>query len=165
MISFLNEKNINTIDILNINSDKQGTYIRDTFFADKNKNRNDAVTEIYKILRPGEPPTIEAADKLFRSLFFDRERYDLSPVGRLKINTRLGLEGDLEKRTLENDDLIEITKYLAGLKDGNGHIDDIDHLGNRRVRSVGELLENQYTLGVIRMERAIKRKNDECSDI
>ena len=92
MISFLNEKNINTIDILNINSDKQGTYIRDTFFADKNKNRNDAVTEIYKILRPGEPPTIEAADKLFRSLFFDEREYDLSPVGRLKINTRLGLE-------------------------------------------------------------------------
>ena len=77
---------------LNINSDKQGTYIRDTFFADKNKNRNDAITEIYKILRPGEPPTLEAADKLFRSLFFDRERYDLSPVGRLKINTRLALK-------------------------------------------------------------------------
>ena len=84
VISFLNEKKINNIDILNINSDKQGTYIRDTFFADKNKNRNDAITEIYKILRPGEPPTLEAADKLFRSLFFDRERYDLSPVGRLK---------------------------------------------------------------------------------
>ena len=165
MISFLNEKNINTIDILNINSDKQGTYIRDTFFADKNKNRNDAVTEIYKILRPGEPPTIEAADKLFRSLFFDRERYDLSPVGRLKINTRLGLETDLEKRTLENDDLIKITKYLASLKDGNGHIDDIDHLGNRRVRSVGELLENQYTLGVIRMERAIKERMTNAPDI
>ena len=145
VIAFLNDKKISSIDILNINSDKQGTYIRDTFFADKNKNRNDAITEIYKILRPGEPPTLEAADKLFRSLFFDRERYDLSPVGRLKINTRLNLNADLEKRTLENDDLIQITKYLAGLKDGNGHIDDIDHLGNRRVRSVGELLENQYT--------------------
>ncbi len=165
VISFLNEKKINNIDILNINSDKQGTYIRDTFFADKNKNRNDAITEIYKILRPGEPPTLEAADKLFRSLFFDRERYDLSPVGRLKINTRLGTDADLEKRTLENDDLIQIVKYLAGLKDGIGHIDDIDHLGNRRVRSVGELLENQYTLGVIRMERAIKERMTNAPDI
>ena len=165
LISFLDEKNIDNIDILNINSDKQGTYIRDTFFADKNKNRSDAITEIYKILRPGEPPTLEAADKLFRSLFFDRERYDLSPVGRLKINTRLGLEADLEKRTLENDDLIQITKYLSGLKDGIGHIDDIDHLGNRRVRSVGELLENQYTLGVIRMERAIKERMTNAPDI
>ena len=164
-ITFLDQKNIDTIEILNINSDKQGTYLRDTFFADKNKNRNDAITEIYKILRPGEPPTLEAADKLFRSLFFDRERYDLSPVGRLKINTRLGLEADLEKRTLENNDLIQITKYLAGLKDGSGHIDDIDHLGNRRVRSVGELLENQYTLGVIRMERAIKERMTNAPDI
>ena len=165
VISFLNEKKINNIDILNINSDKQGTYIRDTFFADKNKNRNDAITEIYKILRPGEPPTLEAADKLFRSLFFDRERYDLSPVGRLKINTRLNTDADLEKRTLENNDLIQIIKYLAGLKDGSGHIDDIDHLGNRRVRSVGELLENQYTLGVIRMERAIKERMTNAPDI
>ena len=164
-IDFFDEKKISTIDILDINSNKQGSYIRDTFFADKNKNRNDAITEIYKILRPGEPPTLEAADKLFRSLFFDRERYDLSPVGRLKINLRLGLKADLEKRVLENDDLIQITKYLAGLKDGAGHIDDIDHLGNRRVRSVGELLENQYTLGVIRMERAIKERMTNAPDI
>ena len=164
-LKFFDENNIDEVHILNINSDKQGTYIRDTFFADKNKNRNDAVTEIYKILRPGEPPTIEAADKLFRSLFFDRERYDLSPVGRLKINSRLGLKADLEKRVLENEDLIQIVRYLAGLKDGYGHIDDIDHLGNRRVRSVGELLENQYTLGVIRMERAIKERMTNAPDI
>ena len=164
-LNFLDENKIDEVEILNINSDKQGTYIRDTFFADKNKNRNDAVTEIYKILRPGEPPTIEAADKLFRSLFFDRERYDLSPVGRLKINTRLSLKADLEKRVLENEDLIQIIKYLAGLKDGYGNIDDIDHLGNRRVRSVGELLENQYTLGVIRMERAIKERMTNAPDI
>ena len=150
-IDFLEQKNTEKISILNINSNSQGTYIRDTFFADKNKNRNDAVNEIYKILRPGEPPTIEAADKLFRSLFFDRERYDLSPVGRLKINSRLNIEADLETRTLMNQDIIKIVEYLAFLKDGNGQIDDIDHLGNRRVRSVGELLENQYTLGVIRM--------------
>ncbi|MFL2679523.1 MAG: DNA-directed RNA polymerase subunit beta [Alphaproteobacteria bacterium] len=164
-LKFLEEKNISEIEILKINSNKQGSYIRDTFFADKNKNRNDAITEIYKILRPGEPPTLEAADKLFRSLFFDRERYDLSPVGRLKLNTRLSLDTEASKRTLVNTDLIQIVRYLSGLKDGVGHIDDIDHLGNRRVRSVGELLENQYTLGVIRMERAIKERMTNAPDI
>ena len=165
IINHLFEKKIDEINILHINSNQQGSYIRDTFFADKNKNRNDAITEIYKILRPGEPPTVEAADKLFRSLFFDRERYDLSPVGRLKINSRLNLDSDLNLRVLENKDIIQIVHYLAGLKDGNGHIDDIDHLGNRRVRSVGELLENQYTLGVIRMERAIKERMTNAPDI
>ena len=164
-LNHLKEKKIDKIEILNINSNQQGSYIRDTFFADKNKNRNDAITEIYKILRPGEPPTVEAADKLFRSLFFDRERYDLSPVGRLKINTRLNLDTDLNMRVLQNNDIIQIVRYLAGLKDGFGHIDDIDHLGNRRVRSVGELLENQYTLGVIRMERAIKERMTNAPDI
>ena len=158
ILSYLDKNNLDSINILDINNNKQGTYIRDTFLADKNKNRNDALFEIYKIMRPGEPPTIESADNLFRSLFFDRERYDLSPVGRLKINSRLGLDTDLEKRVLENNDVLQIVKYLSELKDGIGEIDDIDHLGNRRVRSVGELLENQYTLGVIRMERAIKER-------
>ena len=98
---YLKEKDIKTLEILKINSNSQGSYIRDTFNADKNKNRNDAVTEIYKILRPGEPPTVEAADKLFKSLFFDRERYDLSLVGRLKLNTRLKLDADPEKEYLK----------------------------------------------------------------
>jgi DNA-directed RNA polymerase subunit beta len=158
ILKHLEKNNIDSLNILDINNNNQGSYIRDTFLADKNKNRNDALFEIYKIMRPGEPPTVESADNLFRSLFFDRERYDLSPVGRLKINSRLGLDTDLEKRTLENNDIFQIVKYLAELKDGIGEIDDIDHLGNRRVRSVGELLENQYTLGVIRMERAIKER-------
>ena len=158
VLKHFEKNNIDSLDILDINNNNQGSYIRDTFLADKNKNRNDALFEIYKIMRPGEPPTIESADNLFRSLFFDRERYDLSPVGRLKINSRLGLNTDIEKRTLENNDIFQIVKYLAELKDGIGEIDDIDHLGNRRVRSVGELLENQYTLGVIRMERAIKER-------
>ena len=162
---FFDEKKISSFEILKINSSNQGFYVRDTFHADKNKNRNDAITEIYKILRPGEPPTLEAADKLFRSLFFDRERYDLSLVGRLKLNTRLSLKAEPDKRVLENNDIIQIVKYLAGLKDGFGHIDDIDHLGNRRVRSVGELLENQYTLGVLRMERAIKERMTNAPDI
>jgi len=165
VLNHFSQKNINSIEILDINSHKQGSYIRDTFAADKNKNRNDAVNEIYKIMRPGEPPTPEAGDKLFRSLFFDRERYDLSPVGRLKINNRLGLDTDLNLRILENRDIIQIVKYLSELKDGIGEIDDIDHLGNRRVRSVGELLENQYTVGVIRMERAIKERMTNAPDI
>ena len=165
VINFLEQNKTLDVEILDINSSKQGSYIRDTFAADKNKNRNDAINEIYKVMRPGEPPTLEAADKLFRSLFFDRERYDLSPVGRLKINNRLGLDTDLEKRVLENQDIIKIVKYLSELKDGIGEVDDIDHLGNRRVRSVGELLENQYTLGVIRMERAIKERMTNAPDI
>ncbi len=164
-INYFEKNKVDVVEILDINSNKQGSYIRDTFAADKNKNRNDAINEIYKVMRPGEPPTPEASDKLFRSLFFDRERYDLSPVGRLKINNRLNLETDLNLRVLQNEDIIEIVKYLAELKDGKGEIDDIDHLGNRRVRSVGELLENQYTLGVIRMERAIKERMTNAPDI
>ena len=113
VLKHVSDKNISFLDILDINNNKQGSYIRDTFLADKNKNRNDALFEIYKIMRPGEPPTIESADNLFRSLFFDKERYDLSPVGRLKINTRLGLDTDLEKRVLVNKDILTIIKYLA----------------------------------------------------
>ncbi len=158
IIDFLNNEKIEELKILDINNDKQGSYVRDTFFADKNKNRVDALFEIYKVMRPGEPPTIESADDLFRNLFFKRDRYDLSAVGRLKINSRLKHSDNLENRVLEPNDILHIVKYLSELKDGNGEIDDIDHLGNRRVRSVGELLENQYTIGVIRMERAIKER-------
>ena len=141
-----------------INNDKQGSYV-ETLFADKNKNRVDALFEIYKVMRPGElTPTIESADDLFRNLFFKRDRYDLSKaVGRLKINSRLKHSDNLENRVLEPND-VYIVKYLSELKDGYGEIDDIDHLGNRRVRSVGELLENQYTIGVIRMEQALKKR-------
>ena len=158
IIDFLNNEKIEELKILDINNDKQGSYVRDTFFADKNKNRVDALFEIYKVMRPGEPPTIESADDLFRNLFFNRDRYDLSAVGRLKINSRLKHSDNLENRVLEPNDIMHIVKYLSELKDGYGEIDDIDHLGNRRVRSVGELLENQYTIGVIRMERAIKER-------
>ena len=158
IIDFLNNEKIEELKILDINNDKQGSYVRDTFFADKNKNRVDALFEIYKVMRPGEPPTVESADDLFRNLFFKRDRYDLSAVGRLKINSRLKHSDNLENRVLEPNDILHIVKYLSELKDGYGEIDDIDHLGNRRVRSVGELLENQYTIGVIRMERAIKER-------
>ena len=109
-------------------------------------------------MRPGEPPTLESADQLFRSLFFEKDRYDLSSVGRLKINSRLKLDTNLDIRVLTSNDIVQIVKYLSNLKDGIGQIDDIDHLGNRRVRSVGELVENQARIGVYRMERAIKEK-------
>jgi DNA-directed RNA polymerase subunit beta len=132
-----------------------GPYIRNTLFTDRVDCRENALFEIYKVLRPGEIPTLEAAESLFNSLFFDNDRYDLSEVGRIKINARLGIEEDLSCTTLTKRDIINIIKILADLRDGKGTVDDIDHLGNRRVRSVGELIENQFRVGLVRMERAI----------
>ena len=129
--------------------------------ADKNRTREDALVDIYKVMRPGEPPTIESADSLFRGLFFDLEHYDLSAVGRVKMNMRLYNDKDAVPdtvRTLRKEDILEIVRVLVELKDGRGEIDDIDNLGNRRVRSVGELMENQYRLGLLRMERAIRER-------
>src|SRR6266508_3835676 len=116
------------------------------------------MVEIYKRLRPGETPSIETARVLFENLFFTPKRYDLSPVGRLKLNKKLGLDLPLDKRTLMAQDIIEVVRYLVTLKAGKGEVDDIDHLGNRRVRSVGELLENQFRLGLVRMERSIRER-------
>ncbi|HDO22423.1 MAG TPA: DNA-directed RNA polymerase subunit beta, partial [Nitrospirae bacterium] len=131
---------------------------RDTLISDKVTSGDDALVEIYKRLRPGEPPTLHAASELFKGLFFDDKRYDLSPVGRIKINKRLGLDIPEDVRVLTDRDIIEIVRYILDLKTGKGEVDDIDHLGNRRVRSVGELLENQFRIGLVRMERAIKEK-------
>ncbi|MCY4497400.1 MAG: DNA-directed RNA polymerase subunit beta [Rhodospirillaceae bacterium] len=144
-----------TLDIDRVNI---GSYIRDTMAADKNNSREKALVEIYRVMRPGEPPTLETAETLFKSLFFDAERYDLSAVGRVKMNARLGFETDDDLRTLRQEDILGVIKTLVDLKDGRGEIDDIDHLGNRRVRSVGELLENQYRVGLLRMERAIRER-------
>jgi len=141
------------IDHINI-----GAYIRNTLVVDKNQNREDALIDIYRVMRPGEPPTIESAENLFKSLFFDSERYDLSAVGRVKLNARLGLQAEDTVRVLRKEDILAIVKTLVELKDGRGEIDDIDHLGNRRVRSVGELMENQYRVGLLRMERAIRER-------
>ena len=121
-------------------------------------NRDQALMDIYRVMRPGEPPTVEAADVMFHSLFFDPERYDLSAVGRVKMNMRLDLDAEDTVRTLRNEDIIACIKALVDLRDGRGEIDDIDHLGNRRVRSVGELMENQYRVGLLRMERAIRER-------
>jgi DNA-directed RNA polymerase subunit beta len=141
------------IDHINV-----GAYMRNTLAADKNANREEALIDIYRVMRPGEPPTLETAETLFSSLFFDSDRYDLSSVGRVKMNSRLELETDDQVRTLRKADILSILKTLVELKDGSGEIDDIDHLGNRRVRSVGELMENQYRIGLLRMERAIRER-------
>src|SRR6201994_2630317 len=136
-----------------------GPWIRNTLAVDKNTNRDDALIDIYRVMRPGEPPTPETAEALFRGLFFDGDRYDLSAVGRVKMNMRLGFTDVSDTvRVLRKDDIIRTVKTLADLKDGRGQIDDIDNLGNRRVRSVGELMENQYRIGLLRMERAIRER-------
>ncbi len=141
------------IDFLNV-----GPYIRSTLIADKCDTREEALVDIYRVMRPGEPPTVESAQALFHSLFFDAERYDLSAVGRVKMNARLDLKADDQFRVLSKQDILAIVKYLHELKDGRGEVDDIDNLGNRRVRSVGELMENQMRVGLLRMERAIRER-------
>ena len=152
------EANISSITISITNSINKGPYLLSTILNDKNNNKDDAITEIYKVLRPGEPPTIEIATQIFNNLFFSSDRYDLSDVGRVKMNSRLNLECSDKITILRNDDIVAIVHKMLDLRDGKDEVDDIDHLGNRRVRSVGELVENQARIGVYRMERAIKEK-------
>ena len=152
------EANIKSIEISKTNSITKGPYLLLTLLNDKNETKNDAITEIYKVLRPGEPPTIEIATQIFNNLFFSSDRYDLSDVGRVKMNSRLNLNCSDKITILRNDDILAIVQKMLDLRDGKDEIDDIDHLGNRRVRSVGELVENQARIGVYRMERAIKEK-------
>ncbi|MEQ9225121.1 MAG: DNA-directed RNA polymerase subunit beta [Parvibaculum sp.] len=144
-----------TLDIDHVNT---GAFIRNTLAVDKCTNREQALIDIYRVMRPGEPPTADTAEALFKSLFFDAERYDLSAVGRVKMNMRLDLDAEDTVRVLRREDILAVIKTLVGLRDGKGEIDDIDNLGNRRVRSVGELMENQYRVGLLRMERAIKER-------
>ncbi len=149
---------ITTLPTLAIDNINVGPYMRNTLAVDKNSCREEALIDIYRVMRPGEPPTLETAETLFQGLFFDSERYDLSAVGRVKMNSRLNLKAPDTMRVLRKEDILAILKVLVDLKDGRGEIDDIDHLGNRRVRSVGELLENQYRIGLLRMERAIRER-------
>ena len=146
------------LPLLNIDHVNVGAYIRNTLAVDKNMTREEALFDIYRVMRPGEPPTIDTAQSMFQSLFFDSERYDLSAVGRVKMNMRLDLDAPDTVRILRKEDIIAVIRTLVDLRDGKGEIDDIDHLGNRRVRSVGELMENQYRIGLLRMERAIKER-------
>ena len=161
LLKTLKKHKINEIALLHIDHVNIGPYIRNTMAADKNTCREEALIDIYKVMRPGEPPTVESADALFRGLFFDLEHYDLSAVGRVKMNSRLDFDKNEvpdSVRVLRKEDILEIVRVLVELKDGRGEIDDIDNLGNRRVRSVGELMENQYRLGLLRMERAIRER-------
>ena len=152
------EYNINTLEIANVDSVTKGHYLIDTLNADKNNSKEESINDIYKVLRPGEPPSFDVAKEIFNNLFFKSERYDLSDVGRVKLNNKLHMKCSDDITILRNDDIVAIIKHMLDLKDGKGEVDDIDHLGNRRVRSVGELVENQFRIGILRMERAIKEK-------
>ncbi len=154
----LDNAGVDAIDLLDIDHASTGAWIRNTLKVDKAEDRDQALSDIYRVMRPGEPPTRETAEALFQGLFFDADRYDLSAVGRVKLNMRLGLDASDDLTTLRREDILAVVKELVDLKDGKGDIDDIDNLGNRRVRSVGELLENQYRVGLLRMERAVKER-------
>ncbi|MEO1849284.1 MAG: DNA-directed RNA polymerase subunit beta, partial [Psychrobacter sp.] len=157
---------IKEFSILFTNDIDQGSYIADTLRADSTSTREEALIEIYKVMRPGEPPTVETAEKLFESMFFNADRYDLSNVGRMKFNRRLGLpfentddpDVQRERSVLTNDDIVNVLKELIEIRNGRGDVDDIDHLGNRRIRSVGEMAENQFRVGLVRVERAVKER-------
>ncbi len=146
------------IELANVDTIIRGPYIFETIKLDKNNNKEEALNDIYKVLRPGEPPSTEIADEVFKNLYFSKERYDLSDVGRVKLNAKLNLKTPETTRVLTSNDIISIIKFMLDLRDGKGEVDDIDHLGNRRVRSVGELVENQFRIGLLRMERTIKEK-------
>jgi DNA-directed RNA polymerase subunit beta len=152
------EAGFEELPLLDIDHINIGPYIRNTLAVDKNHSREEALFDIYRVMRPGEPPTIDTAENMFHSLFFDPARYDLSAVGRVKMNMRMDLDAPDTQRAMRKEDIIAVMRVLVDLRDGRGEIDDIDHLGNRRVRSVGELMENQYRLGLLRMERAIKER-------
>ncbi len=154
----IRERGIHQIEVLFIDESNVGPYLRNTLLQDRIRSPQDAILEIYRRLRPGDPPTVESATNFFNNLFFNPDRYDLSKVGRLKLNHRLRLNVPLEQGTLRKEDILEVVRYLMELKNGNGSVDDIDHLGNRRVRAVGELVENHFRVGLVRMERAIKEK-------
>ena len=161
LMSTLIENKVDSVDVLYIDGINIGPYIRNTLAADKNSSRQEALFDIYRVMRPGEPATYEAADELFKQLFFDPERYDLSAVGRVKMNSSLHIpfeEAPDTCRVVRKDDILRIIKKLVDIRDGRGQVDDIDHLGNRRVKSVGELMENQYRMGLLRMERAIRER-------
>jgi len=158
VVAKLREAGISTITTLFVNDVDRGPYISSTMRADSTTNQIEAQVEIYRMMRPGEPPTKEAAQTLFNNLFFSADRYDLSPVGRMKFNRRVGRQDVKGPGVLSKEDIIDVLKVLIDIKNGNGMVDDIDHLGNRRIRSVGEMAENQFRIGLVRVERAVKER-------
>ncbi|MBV9754574.1 MAG: DNA-directed RNA polymerase subunit beta [Hyphomicrobiales bacterium] len=158
LLDSLIEAGVTELPLLDIDHVNVGAYIRNTLAVDKASTREEALFDIYRVMRPGEPPTLETAEAMFNSLFFDPERYDLSAVGRVKMNMRLDLKAEDTVRVLRKEDILAVVKELVELRDGRGEVDDIDHLGNRRVRSVGELMENQFRVGLLRMERAVRER-------
>ncbi|HSH70231.1 MAG TPA: DNA-directed RNA polymerase subunit beta, partial [Deferrisomatales bacterium] len=158
LLNQFREQGIATFQVLFVDGLQVGPYMRDTLVDDKVEGQQEAIIEIYRRMRPGDPPTLDTATKFFQNLFFNPERYDISEVGRLKLNHKLKLDAPLDQQILTKDDILAVIGYLVGLKNAHGSIDDIDHLGNRRVRSVGELLENRYRVGLVRMERAVKER-------
>jgi DNA-directed RNA polymerase subunit beta len=147
-----------SLKLVNIDPINKGPYLLETLKIEKNIDKNEALNDIYRILRPGEAPTIEVAEQVFQNLYFNKERYDLSEVGRVKLNAKLNLTRDIKDTVIYKDDILAIIQFMINLRDGKGEVDDIDHLGNRRVRSVGELVENQFRIGLLRMERTVKEK-------
>ncbi len=158
LINVLNKNNVNSFEILHTNDFDKGPYISDTLRIDPTQSQIEALVEIYRMMRPGEPPTKDAAENLFANLFFNEDRYSLSAVGRMKFNRRVGRKEAEGSSVLSKEDIIDVIKTLIDIRDGRGEVDDIDHLGNRRVRSVGELVENQFRVGLVRVERAVKER-------
>lgn len=158
LIDDLIDNGVHQFDMIYTNDLDHGSYISDTLKADSTTNQLEALVEIYRMMRPGEPPTKEAAEALFKNLFFAEDRYDLSAVGRMKFNRRIGRTEDTGPSTLTKEDILDVIKTLINIRNGIGMVDDIDHLGNRRVRSVGEMTENQFRVGLVRVERAVKER-------
>ncbi|WP_440905843.1 DNA-directed RNA polymerase subunit beta [Catenovulum sp. SX2] len=158
LLAELSKAGHKSLETLYINDLDHGSYISETLRVDSTTNRLEALVEIYRMMRPGEPPTREAAEALFENLFFNDERYDLSSVGRMKFNRRVQREELVGEGTLSNQDITDVMKTLIDIRDGKGEVDDIDHLGNRRIRSVGEMAENQFRVGLVRVERAVKER-------
>lgn len=165
LINTLSEHQVETFNILYTNDLDRGTYISDTLRIDLTTTRLEACIEIYRMMRPGEPPTPEAAESLFNSLFFTQERYDLSAVGRMKFNLRVGRKDITGPGTLDTEDILDVLRTLINIRNGTGEVDDIDHLGNRRIRSVGEMTENQFRIGLVRVERAVKERLSLAADL
>jgi DNA-directed RNA polymerase subunit beta len=158
LIKKMRKNGIETVYTIYVNDIDKGAYISDTLKIDTTRNQLEAQVEIYRMMRPGEPPTKESADQLFHGLFFDKDRYELSAVGRMKFNRRLGRQTDEGLSVLTREDIVDVMKEIVKIRNGLGSVDDIDHLGNRRIRSVGEMTENQFRLGLVRVERAVKER-------